>query len=132
MARDLRTWDEDCVDELCDIFFSQFLLGNFAVRLPREPFWDVITNTLNARTGKDFRKRQVMRRFMHVRRENCRANGVCYGPRHGWPVVGLDEGAGPSQPPKLLHALMRFRRMWWRVIGTQITYERRDDLTAIS
>ena len=57
MARDLRRWDDDCVNELCDIVFSQFLLGNFAARLPREPLWDVITNTLNARIGKDFCKR---------------------------------------------------------------------------
>ena len=49
MAEDLRRWDDDCVDELCDIVFGQFLLGNFAARLPREPLWDVITNTLNAR-----------------------------------------------------------------------------------
>ena len=49
MAGDLRRWDDDCVDELCDIVFGQFLLGNFAARLPPEPLWDVITNTLNAR-----------------------------------------------------------------------------------
>ena len=54
MDRDLRRWDDDCVNELCDIVFGQFLLGNFAAGLPREPLWDVITNTLNARTGKDF------------------------------------------------------------------------------
>ena len=97
MAGDLRTWNEDCIDELCDIFFSQFLLGNFVAGLPYEPLWDVITNTLNAWTGKDFRKRQFMRRFMHVRKEYCRANGVRYGPRHGWPLVGPDEGASSSQ-----------------------------------
>ena len=38
-----------------------------------------------------------MCQFMHVRREYCWANGVRYGPRHGRPVVGPDEGAGPSQ-----------------------------------
>ncbi|KAK9991338.1 hypothetical protein SO802_026323 [Lithocarpus litseifolius] len=52
-------WDEDCVDELCDIVFGQFLLGNFAAGLPHEPLWDVITNILNAWTVKDFRKRQM-------------------------------------------------------------------------
>ena len=97
MAGDLRTWNEDCIDELCDIFFSQFLPGNFVAGLPYEPLWDVITNTLNPWTGKDFRKRQFMRRFMHVRKEYCRANRVRYGPRHGRPVVGPDEGAGPCQ-----------------------------------
>ena len=38
-----------------------------------------------------------MCQFMHVRREYCWANGVRYGPRHGRPVVGPDEGAGPCQ-----------------------------------
>ena len=97
MARDLRKWDDDCVDELCDTVFGQFLLGNFAVRLPHEPLWDVNINTLNARTGKDFRKRQVISRFSMVRREYYRANEVHYGPRCGWPVVGPNEGVGPSQ-----------------------------------
>ena len=97
MARDLRRWDDDYVDELCDIVFGQFLLGNFVVGLPREPLWDVITNTLNAWIGNDFCKRQVMHRFMHVQREYCRANEVRYGPRCGWPVAGPDKGASLSQ-----------------------------------
>nr|POF20366.1 hypothetical protein CFP56_39649 [Quercus suber] len=97
MAGVLRRWDDDCVNELCDIVFGQFLLGNFAAGLSREPLWDVITKTLNARTRKDFHKRQVMCRFMLVWREYCRANGACYGPRRGWPVVGPNEGVGPSQ-----------------------------------
>ena len=66
-------------------------------RLPHEPLWDVITNTLNTPIGKDFHKRQVMRQFSMVRREYYRANEVRYGPRRGWPVVGSDEGVGPSQ-----------------------------------
>nr|POE58620.1 hypothetical protein CFP56_50209 [Quercus suber]POE58622.1 hypothetical protein CFP56_50211 [Quercus suber] len=103
MAEDLRRWNDDCVDELCDIVFGQWMLGNFAAGLPREPLWDVITDTLNAWTGKDFCKRQVMRRFMHVQRDYCWANGVCYGPRHGWPVVGLNEGTGLSHNEE--HAL---------------------------
>ena len=55
MAGDLRRWDDDCVDELCDIVFDQFLLGNFAEGFPSEPLWDVITHTLNAWTGKEDR-----------------------------------------------------------------------------
>ena len=97
MARDLRRWDDDCVDELCDIVFGQFLLGNFAAGPPREPLWDVITNTLNAQIGKDFCKWQVMLRFMLVRKEYCRTNGVRYGPRCGWPLVSPNEGVGLSQ-----------------------------------
>ena len=54
MAGDLRTWDKDCINELYDIVFSQFLLGNFVAGLPYEPLWDVITNTLNAWTGRIF------------------------------------------------------------------------------
>lgn len=34
MAGDLRRWDDDYVDELCDIVFGQFLLGNFAEGVP--------------------------------------------------------------------------------------------------
>ena len=55
MAGDLRRWDDDCIDELCDIVFGQFLLGNFAEGLSRVPLWDVITHTLNARTRKEDR-----------------------------------------------------------------------------
>ena len=28
MAADLRRWDEDSVDELCDLVFGQLMLGN--------------------------------------------------------------------------------------------------------
>ena len=64
--------------------------------LPHEPLWDVITNTLNTQTGKDFYKRQVVHQFTVLQREYCRANGVHYGPRRGWPLVAPDEGVGPS------------------------------------
>ena len=37
MAGDLRTWDDDCVDELCDIVFGEFLLGNFVQGVPHDP-----------------------------------------------------------------------------------------------
>ncbi|KAL4653886.1 hypothetical protein ACB092_01G338500 [Castanea dentata] len=43
MVGDLRTWDDDYVDELCDIVFGEFLVGNFAQGVPRDPVWDVIT-----------------------------------------------------------------------------------------
>ena len=38
MVGDLRRWDDDCIDELCDIVFGQFLLGNFVEGLSRVPF----------------------------------------------------------------------------------------------
>ncbi|KAF3962647.1 hypothetical protein CMV_012867 [Castanea mollissima] len=43
MVGDLRMWDDDYVDELCDIVFGEFLAGNFAQGVPRDPVWDVIT-----------------------------------------------------------------------------------------
>ena len=64
MARDLRTWDEDCVDELCDIVFGEFLLGNFAQGVPRDPVWDVITHILKARTGRIFAKGRLWTGFI--------------------------------------------------------------------
>ena len=57
MAGDLRMWDDDYVEELCDIVFREFLLGNFVQGVPRDPMWDVITQTLNAYTRKDFRRK---------------------------------------------------------------------------
>ena len=55
MAGDWRRWDDDCVNELYDIVFGQFLLGNFAEGLPHVPLRDVITHNLNARIGKEDR-----------------------------------------------------------------------------
>ena len=57
MAGDLRMWDEDCVDELRDTVFGEFLLCNFVQGVPRDSVWDVITQTLNACTEKDFHTR---------------------------------------------------------------------------
>ena len=68
MAGDSRTWDDDCVDELCDIVFGEFLLSNFVQGVPRDPVWDVITQTLNSCIMKDFRKRQAVNRFRHLQR----------------------------------------------------------------
>ena len=48
MAAELTRWDEDCVDELCDIVFGQFLLVNMWRLVPYNLVWDVSTHTLNA------------------------------------------------------------------------------------
>ncbi|KAK9993715.1 hypothetical protein SO802_023418 [Lithocarpus litseifolius] len=82
MAGDLRTWDDDCVDELCDIVFGEFWLGNFAQGVPRDLVWDVITQTLNTRTRKDFRRRQVVNQF-HLQRWYCRVREVLRYARSG-------------------------------------------------
>ncbi|KAK7842604.1 hypothetical protein CFP56_013548, partial [Quercus suber] len=58
MAADLRRWDDDCVDELCDLVFGQFLLGNMYRHATNDYVWEEITHTLNAWTGKAFTKRQ--------------------------------------------------------------------------
>ena len=84
MARDLRRWDDDCVDELCDIVFGQFLLGNFVVRPPREPLWDVITNVLYV-CNMDM---QFI--YVHARSEGSANNSQVLeeaigDPKHGFP-----------------------------------------------
>ena len=56
MVMELTRWDEDYVDELCDIVFEQFLLGNIWCPVPHDLVWDVITHTLNAWIGKAFQK----------------------------------------------------------------------------
>jgi len=66
MAAELTRWDKDCVDELCDIVFGQFLLGHMWCLVPYDPVWDVITHTPNVRTGKAFRKSQVVRKFISI------------------------------------------------------------------
>ena len=64
MAMDLRRWDDDCVDELCNLVFGQFLLGNMYRHATNDHVWEEITHTLNAWTGKAFTKRQVIRKFL--------------------------------------------------------------------
>ena len=45
MVADLRTWNDNCVDD---------------------QVWEHITSTLNARTGKAFTKRGVIRKFKAI------------------------------------------------------------------
>ena len=98
MAGDLRMWNDDCVDELCEIVFGEFFLGNFAQGVPCDLVWDMITQTLNSRTGKDFRKRQVVNRFHRLQRWYCQVRGVRRYARseHGYPVGPVDSGDDPS------------------------------------
>nr|POF05002.1 hypothetical protein CFP56_65769 [Quercus suber] len=71
MAVDLRRWDDDYVDELCDLVFGKFLLGIMYRHAANDHVWEEITHTLNAWTGKAFTKRQVIRRFASLRRWYC-------------------------------------------------------------
>ena len=98
MAGDLRMWDDDYVEELCDIVFREFLLGNFVQGVPRDPMWDVITQTLNAYTRKDFRRKQVVNRFCCIQRWCCGARGVhrYARSRHGYPLGPADSRDGLS------------------------------------
>jgi len=68
MAAYLRRWDEDSVDELYDLVFGQFMLGNLYRHSTNDHVWKVITHTLNAQTRKTFSKRQVIRKFASLRR----------------------------------------------------------------
>nr|POF27140.1 hypothetical protein CFP56_08515 [Quercus suber] len=67
MVADLKRWDDDCVDELCDLVFGQFLLGNMYHHAANDHVWEEITHTLNAQTGKAFTKKQVIRKFGSLR-----------------------------------------------------------------
>ena len=66
MAADLRTWDDNCVDELCNLVFSHYLLGTMVRYSANDQVWEHITGTLNARTGKAFTKRGVIRKFKAI------------------------------------------------------------------
>ena len=68
MAADLRKWDDNYVNELCDLTFGQFLLGNMYRYAANDHVWEEITHTLNAQTRKAFSKRQVIRKFASLQR----------------------------------------------------------------
>ena len=67
MAVDLKRWDDNCVDGLCDLVFGQFFLGNVYHHAANDHVWEEITHTLNARIVKAFTKRQVIRKFASLR-----------------------------------------------------------------
>ena len=77
IAWDLRTWNDDCVDELCDTVFAQ--------GVSCDPMWD-------------FCNRQVVNRFRLLQRWYWQARGVCrYArSRHGYLVGPVDLGDDPS------------------------------------
>ena len=68
MVADLRTWDENCVDKLCNLLFSHYLLGTMVRCSANDEVWEHITGTLNSHIGKAFMKRGVIRKFKAIER----------------------------------------------------------------
>lgn len=68
VVADLRRWDEYYVDELCDLVFRLFMLGNMYHHSANDYVWEVITHAFSARTSKAFSGRQVLRKFASLRR----------------------------------------------------------------
>ena len=75
MAAELRTWDANCEDLLCDSILGHFVCGNLRPYHANAHVWEEITNNLNARLGKAFTVRRAMR-WKHIRRNHQRAMGV--------------------------------------------------------
>ena len=76
MATDLRTWDANCEDLLCDSVLGHLVCGNLRRYHANAHVWEEITNFINARLGKAFTVRRVMRRWKHTRRNYQRSMGV--------------------------------------------------------
>ncbi|KAF3973034.1 hypothetical protein CMV_003515 [Castanea mollissima] len=81
-----------------------FLVGNFAQGVPRDLVWDVITQTLNSRTRKDFHKRQVMIWFCHLQRWYCQARGVhrFQQKQHKWSQLLKHTGLGLDETTQIV------------------------------
>ena len=93
MAVDLRMWDDNCVDELCNLVFSHYLLRTMVRYSANDQVWEHITSTLNACIGKAFTKREMIRKFKSIGQRCCTAMGA---PRYGhWgyvpPVASPDQ-----------------------------------------
>ena len=76
MAAKLRTWDANYEDLLCDSILGHFVCGNLRPYHANVHVWEEITNYLNARLGKAFTVRWIMRRWKHIRWNYQRAMGV--------------------------------------------------------
>ena len=76
MAADLRMWDDNCVDKLCNLVSSHYLLGTMVRYSANDQVWEHITGTLNAHTRKAFAKRGVIRKFKAIRQRYRKAMGA--------------------------------------------------------
>ena len=77
MAADLRTWDANCEDLLCDSILGHLVCRNLLPNHDNVHVWEEITNFINARLGKAFTVRRVMRRWKRTRRNYQSSMGVC-------------------------------------------------------
>ena len=68
MVADLRTWDANCENALCDSVLGHLVCGNMRHYHANEHVWEEITNFINARLGKAFTVRPIMRMWKHTRR----------------------------------------------------------------
>ena len=106
MAADLRTWDDNCVDELCNLVFSHYLLGTMVRYSANDQVWEHITSTFNARTGKAFTKRG-----------GCLGSSRLFdkGIAEPWGSLGMVIGATFPLGPLLTDCLMtRLNKRWMR------------------
>ena len=76
MAADLRTWDANCEDLLCDSILGHLVCGNLHPYHANAHVWEEITNFINVNLGKAFTIRWVMRRWKRTRRNYQRSIGV--------------------------------------------------------
>ena len=85
MAAELRTWDANCEDLLCDSILGNYVCGNLRPYHANAHVWEEITNNLNARMGKAFTMRRVITRWKCIRQTYRRAMGI--RTRSLWPNV---------------------------------------------
>ena len=100
MAAELITWDANCEDVLCDFVLGHYICGNLRPYHANAPVWEEIIDNLNARIGKAFTVRWVLRRWKRIHMNYRRAMGVrtrSLQPNVS-PVASLDRLS--NDPPK--------------------------------
>ena len=77
MAADLRTWDANYEDLLCHSIFGHLVCRNLRLYHDNPHVWEKIRNFINARLGKAFTVRRVIRRWKQTQRNYRSSMGVC-------------------------------------------------------
>ena len=85
MAAELITWDANCEDVLCDSVLGHYVCGNLHPYHANVLLWEEITDNLNARMGKAFTVRRVLRRWKRIHTNYRKVMGVLT--RSLWPNV---------------------------------------------
>ena len=85
MAAELKTWDANCEDLLCDSVLGHYCCGNLCPYHANAQVWQEIIDNLNARMGKAFTMRRVITRWKCIRQTYRRAMGI--RTRSLWPNV---------------------------------------------